>query len=509
MGWLEDLGNAVSSGVAVVADAVETVVETVTDTAENVVDAGCDAIEDSVDYVVDWLNINGGAIVGGFANVIGGIVNGAIDAIQQIVGGVLHIVKDVGAIVGSLLRLDLPGLINAVLHLLLDVGILILDVLRTVLLGFFIGHIVDNFDRNSLRRFVNRRLGNAFAEPRRTQVRTALRMNDPLWGLRPHVTHKTFVMESPAMPLADMHRDGTLDLFAMAGVLSFNSFGIFQPRFTVKWLDKNGRESTFPASRYHIAKFLEDGQPNLRIYAQTASELRDRIQFATKHFNGMGIRPTWNHFITVPQRTPLTTHSITQVGEFNLVCFQQAVDAVGFVTVESDELGRFLNDTGLKDPTERETNITSITPFHVLVQVANVDGDLLSSDDFFGDTAGRDIEEGERAEGCQTQNRTDQCCILVKRADDQRRQLGSGVAMRNVYPGFFSKMVMAHEMGHYFGLCHINHNGVQNIMFSNAAGNSIWDWGLFSYYLNAEPTFTPRDKRNVWRFIVDQLRNEL
>jgi hypothetical protein len=64
MGWFEDLGNAVSSGVAVVADVVETVVETVTDTAENAVDAGADVMEDSVDYVVDWLNINGGAIVG-------------------------------------------------------------------------------------------------------------------------------------------------------------------------------------------------------------------------------------------------------------------------------------------------------------------------------------------------------------------------------------------------------------------------------------------------------------
>ena len=64
MGWFEDLGNAVASGVAVVADTVETVVEPVTDTAENVVDAGTDAMGDSVDYVVDWLNINGGAIVG-------------------------------------------------------------------------------------------------------------------------------------------------------------------------------------------------------------------------------------------------------------------------------------------------------------------------------------------------------------------------------------------------------------------------------------------------------------
>jgi hypothetical protein len=268
-----------------------------------------------------------------------------LDAVQQLIDGVLHIVKDLGAIIGSLLRLDLPRLINAVLHLLLDVGILILDA------------------------------------------------------------------------------------------------------------------------------------PNLRIYAQTASEVRDRIQFATKHCNGMGIRPTWNHFITVLQRTPLVTHSITLESEFNLICLRDFLDTDGNVAVEIDDLGQFLNDTGLKDLTEDETNITSITQFHVLAQVFVADDNLVSSDDFFGDTAGRDIEEGDPAEGCQTANRTAQCCILVKLADEQRQQLGSGVGMRNVYPGFFSKMVMAQEMGHYFGLCHINHNGVQNIMFSNAGGNRLGGLG--------------------------------
>ena len=89
------------------------------------------------------------------------------------------------------------------------------------------------------------------------------------------------------------------------------------------------------------------------------------------------------------------------------------------------------------------------------------------------------------------------------------RQIGSGVATRNVYPGYFSKMVMAHEMGHYFGLCPFGHSGFQNIMFSLPAGNNLWDWGLFGFYLNAEPYFTSVDKRNVWRFIVDQLRGEL
>ena len=108
----------------------------------------------------------------------------------------------------------------------------------------------------------------------------------------------------------------------------------------------------------------------------------------------------------------------------------------------------------------------------------DVNGKLVSSDDIRGNTSGRDIREGADAQGCQTPSRNDNCCILVQRIQDGR-QVGSGVAMRNVYPGFFSKMVMAHEIGHYFGLCHFGHNGFQNIMFSLPTGNSLLDWGLF------------------------------
>jgi hypothetical protein len=111
------------------------------------------------------------------------------------------------------------------------------------------------------------------------------------------------------MPLAAMHGN-SLGLFAMAGVLSFDSFRLFEPRYIVKWIHENGSESTLRASRYHIARFLETGQPNLRIYAQSGSELRDSIQFATEHFKAMGIRLSWNQLITVPQLTPRVTHRI-------------------------------------------------------------------------------------------------------------------------------------------------------------------------------------------------------
>jgi len=94
----------------------------------------------------------------------------------------------------------------------------------------------------------------------------------------------------------------------------------------------------------------------------------------------------------------------------------------------------------------------------VLVQVANIDGDLVSSDDFSGM---RQAATLRKATGPKAANPEQDRSVLhlVQRIQD-RRQVGSGVAMRKVYPGYFSKMVMAHEMGHYFGLCHINHNGV-------------------------------------------------
>jgi hypothetical protein len=137
-----------------------------------------------------------------------------------------------------------------------------------------------------------------------------------------------------------------------------------------------------------------------------------------------------------------------------------------------------------------------------------MDGDLISSDDFFGDTAGRDIEEGDRAEGCQTRNRNDECCILVQRTQD-RRQLGSGVAMRNVYPGYFSKMVMAHEMDTISVSITSTITAYRTSCSRMPPATATRTGDCLAITLNAEPYFTSRDKRNVWRFIVDQLRNEL
>jgi len=55
---------------------------------------------------------------------------------------------------------------------------------------------------------------------------------------------------------------------------------------------------------------------------------------------------------------------------------------------------------------------------------------------------------------------------------------------------------MAHEMEHYFGLCHINHNGVQNIMFWPPPATASWTGGCSAITWMPSPT-SPAETRGM------------
>jgi hypothetical protein len=78
------------------------------------------------------------------------------------------------------------------------------------------------------------------------------------------------------------------------------------------------------------------------------------------------------------------------------------------------------------------------------------------------------------------------------------------VIHRNVYPTDIFQYILPHEIGHYLGLCHCGHDGLQNVMFTNRS-NSYFSWGLVSFYWEDEPHFSLEDGKNAWRFIVNQL----
>jgi len=76
------------------------------------------------------------------------------------------------------------------------------------------------------------------------------------------------VADSNNFPFVTLHNAGVIDLFALAGLLSFNSFRIARERTRVVRVDAAGGNMLFPPiSRFVIRSFLNSGGTNMRIRA--------------------------------------------------------------------------------------------------------------------------------------------------------------------------------------------------------------------------------------------------
>jgi hypothetical protein len=79
-------------------------------------------------------------------------------------------------------------------------------------------------------------------------------------------------------------------------------------------------------------------------------------------------------------------------------------------------------------------------------------------------------------------------------------------------------LVLAHELGHYFGLAHAGHSGFDKIMIS-AEGTAIFSSAWFRIVLGSDTwwrawlygdaVFTEEDVENTWRFIVKKMPHVL
>jgi hypothetical protein len=493
MGFFDMIGNAVSSGLAFAGDIVETVVETVVDPIQNAISTGAEAVKNGVNAAVDWVVQNTdmgfvGEIIKGVAIFVGAGINQFITTVSETLIGALDIVIGIGRIVGSLLRLDLPGLLQAVLDVFIGIGKILVISARGAVFGTFFGEVVNSYQRNELKTFVEDLLADSFGPRRLVIVRNRLNMDSVSWGLRCNVHHKVFTIDSRNFTtLAQLHRNGEIDLYAMAGVLSTDSLDVFQVRYNVKYITEDGSESLIPATRYHISQFLENGAPHLKIYATDTVELRDAMNYADRHYLKAGIRFNWNQSFWFPKQQIPEAFEITTREQLFMVASPKS----------GTSIDAFLVSSGLKPVGENNLTIRSQTSFKLFFEEDMINGVV----------SGRSITEEER------ENEENWVfiagCDITPQTVLNRVPVGAGVTTRQVFPNYFSKIVLSHELGHYFGLCHVAHDGVQNIMFSLAAGNHVLDIGMFRFYLDSEPDFSFEDRKNMWRFIINKLGNEL
>jgi hypothetical protein len=82
----------------------------------------------------------------------------------------------------------------------------------------------------------------------------------------------------------------------------------------------------------------------------------------------------------------------------------------------------------------------------------------------------------------------------------------TGAVVRDRLPDFVWIWVLIHELGHTFGLCHVD--GLDRVMLSNK-DHATFTWGTIpSYWLHGEPIFTFEEAQRTWDYIIANFNPE-
>ena len=129
MAWWDDAAEAVGSAVGWVGDAVEAAVDTTTEVVEEVTETVTELANDGLDALRDGAAAISPAL-GAVANVGLGLLKGVVQATQDACAIVLDFVRNTGALVSSILHLDLAGVLGDLANLGINLGQAIVLVIR-------------------------------------------------------------------------------------------------------------------------------------------------------------------------------------------------------------------------------------------------------------------------------------------------------------------------------------------------------------------------------------------
>ena len=435
------------------------IVESVIDLVGSLLDAVLGIVE-SLGYLLEHVVIAVLSILPVVGELLGRAIAGLIHFVFGIVRRVIEIVRDVidhaQDIVFGLLRLDMcrlatgaMGLGTDVLQILLLVFNLPLGWLGGVRDSYVAGSLSRPPDDDNLSRIIDERLVRAFAgDPEGLQrARTRVRMSSRPMGLPVLIVPWRFYLDSrsPTVDLGALHNNGQLNLYTAIG-----GPNVCDGR-TV--LDFAHWEAVYagtqvPVTRRDIDFFLSDGPtavPPFRVYAVELGLYERHLEVARRKGYEIGIEFTWSGIHDYP---------VANADEFP---FEEAA--------QSTILTRFGRTGGGVD------DLCQVPALAIHRYLDRPTGNGLAS--WFRPPA----DSGP-----------------------------SGVSFRDRTPEYVFRWVLIHELGHYFGLDHTGHSGLEHIMYTNdpAAGLSPVTGDTVAEYIvfSGEPHFTLDDARRVWDWLT-------
>ena len=391
------------------------------------------------------------------------VVSAIIQALFDVLGGLAEIVM--GFVKGDL-WMSLHGLVRALLGLLN----LVFTLFRVFFQGETVDYIVEEVNRHELRDYVRTLLEAKYSGDELQKIKDKLHLDHGYFGYRipihvisTYLDSETPSPDEPGVPnLVKLHEGGKINLRELCGF-------------------------EFPGG------FL------------------NRKRYSTRKKNVI-VRPSRNPF-----RKPVSAQLTITKGELETYLSSRGNEGPKFIILcmQGDVLKRKMRTAELK---ARELGlIPQLTEDSLEVKLPEYiihDGTSPGLTRFLVNIVGRkrntDRNRGAFDELCkpvavgvfgfllETHLRGIAACLagspcLGGPADT------SGVTFADCLPDMVWKYVLIHELGHYFGLCHVD--GVDRIMF---ARKRMIDWWTLPklVYLKGEPSFTLDEAKQVWDYIV-------
>jgi hypothetical protein len=394
------------------------------------------------------------------------VVTTVCEVVADVVDLAVNIVKGLIDIVVGIATLDWSRIVAGFGEIIGGVLAFVFDIIPILIGTSLVGAFVDAAKGWQLRSFVRKLLTDTFGDDPAglQQMLDAVGLNGGGFGLRLEATAARSFVRSDFRPrrdgnpaLADWVAAG-LDLKALAG---------FNPPvwWSREWPELKGDQGDI--SEADLDHWIASGGvgndvKQFSLFAMSDGDLQSRLDCADTHSSEVGLVFRWTkQDVMVEQRN------------------QVLVDRNVFPSVVQE--APFSRADSTTDPT------TATAELALPVVIGG-----------FGYTDGTGM-------GISAHLAT--CTCLEPDDTGSTTFTGDGVTgahIRYRKPDLAFKYTAIHELGHTFGLCHVD--GLLRIMFTNAPGasKSVWSWSsAWQYFAHGtEATFTLDEGKKVWQYIV-------